>query len=167
MRSPLPTDDDDERRTIQDGRQSRSSYMMDARNMPSLRWADTGPVEPVAWRPPRCRVVVVWRCTPPGGRAVLSEVCGRVKSAFARFRHATTRNQHPRSRVSSRRLRGIIDSRLGGSSAAAPGKFGSPPPSNLVNREMLGSQWRSEFQTRALVRRAAGFSARHSRPTPS
>ena len=114
MRAPLTTDDDDERRTIQDGRQSRS--YMGARNMPSLRWADTGPV---AWRPPRCRGVVVWRCTPPGGRTVLSEVCGRFKSAFARFRHAAPRNQHPRSRVSSRRLR-EIDPRLGGSSAAAP-----------------------------------------------
>ena len=114
VRAPLATDDDDERRTIQDGRQSRS--YMGARNMPPLRWADTGPV---AWRPPRCRwVVVVWRCTPPGGRAVLSEVC-RFKSAFARFRHAAPRNQHPRSRVSSRRLR-EIDPRLGGSSAAAP-----------------------------------------------
>jgi hypothetical protein len=58
----------------------------------------------------------VWRCTPPGGRTVLSEVCGRFKSAFARFRHAAPRNQHPRSRVSSRRLR-EIDPRLGGSSA--------------------------------------------------
>ena len=45
VRSPLTTDDDDdddERRTIQDGRQSR--LYMGARNMPSLRWADTGPV---------------------------------------------------------------------------------------------------------------------------
>ena len=67
----------------------------------------------------------MWRCTPPGGRAVLSEVCGRFKSAFARFRHAAPRNQHPRSRVSSRRLR-EIDPRLGGSSAAAPGEFGLP-----------------------------------------
>ena len=41
VRAPLTTDDDDERRTIQDGRQSRS-YIA-ARNMPSLRWADTGP----------------------------------------------------------------------------------------------------------------------------
>ena len=24
----------------------------------------------------------MWRCTPLGGRAVLSEVCGRFKSAF-------------------------------------------------------------------------------------
>ena len=120
VRAPLTTDDDDERRTIQDGRQSRS--YMGARNMPSLRWADTGPV---AWRPPRCRGVVVWRCNPPGGRAVLSEVCGRFKSAFARFRHAAPRNQHPRSRVSSRRLR-EIDPRLGGSSAAAPGEYGVP-----------------------------------------
>ena len=94
---------------------------MGARNMPPLRWADTGPV---AWRPPRCRGVVVWRCTPPGGRAVLSEVCGCCfKSAFARFRHAAPRNQHPRSRVSSRRLR-EIDPRLGDSSAAAPGEYG-------------------------------------------
>ena len=45
---PLTTDDDEERRTIQDGRQLRS-YMV-ARNMPFPRWADTGPV---AWRPPR------------------------------------------------------------------------------------------------------------------
>ena len=110
VRAPLTTDDDDERRTIQDGRQSRS--YMGARNMPPLlRWADTGPV---AWRPPRCRgvVAIVLRCTPPGGRAVLSEVCGRFKSAFARFRHAAPRNQHPRSRISSRRLR-EIDHRLG------------------------------------------------------
>ena len=74
VRAPLTTDDDDERRTIQDGRQSRT--YMGARNMPPLRWADTGPV---AWRPPRWRGVAVWRCTPPGGRAVLSEVCGRFK----------------------------------------------------------------------------------------
>ena len=97
--------------------------LVGARNMPSLRWADTGPV---AWRPPRCRGAVVWRCNPPGGRAVLSEVCGRFKSAFARFRHAAPRNQHPRSRVSSRRLR-EIDPRLGGSSAAAPDEYGWPP----------------------------------------
>ena len=45
--APLTTDDDDERRTKQDGRQSRS-YMA-ARNIPPLRWADTGPV---SWRPP-------------------------------------------------------------------------------------------------------------------
>jgi len=101
-------------RTIQDRRQSRS-YMA-ARNMAPLRWADTGPV---AWRPPRWRGVVVWRCTPPGGRAVLSEVCGRFKSFVCLFRHAAPRNQHPRSRVSSRRLREIYP-RLGGSSAAAP-----------------------------------------------
>ena len=68
----------------------------------------------------------MWRCTPPGGRAVLSEVCGRFKSAFARFRHAAPRNQHPRSRVSSRRLR-EIDPRLGGSSAAAPDEYGIAP----------------------------------------
>ena len=71
----------------------------------------------------------MWRCTPPGGRAVLSEVCGalcgRFKSAFFLFRHAAPRNQHPRSRVSSRRLR-EIDPRLGGSSAAAPGEYGWP-----------------------------------------
>lgn len=54
---------------------------------------------------------------------MLSEVCGRFKSAFARFRHAAPRNQHPRSRVSSRRLR-EIDPRLGGSSAAAPDEYG-------------------------------------------
>ena len=63
---------------------------------------------PVAWwRPPRWQGAVVWRCT-PGGRAVLSEVCGRFKSAFF-FRHAAPpRNQHQRSnRVSSRRLREI------------------------------------------------------------
>ena len=93
---------------------------MGARSMPSLRWADTGPV---AWRPPRCRGAVVLRCTPPGGRAVLGEVCGRFKSAFARFRHAAPRNQHPRSRVSSRRLR-EIDPRFGGSSAAVPDEYG-------------------------------------------
>ena len=71
---------------------------------------------------------VVWRCTPPGGgRAVLSEVCGgRFKSAFVLFRPAAPRNQKPRSRVSSRRLR-EIDPRLGVSSAAAPGEYGVPP----------------------------------------
>ena len=110
--APLTTDDDDERRTIQDGRQSRS--YMGARNiMPSLRSPVGGyrprgvapaPL-PRAWPRARRGVVVVWRCTPPGGRAVLSEVCGRFKSSFARFRHAAPRNQHPRSRVSSRRLR--------------------------------------------------------------
>ena len=118
VRAPLTTDDDDERRTIQDGRQSRS--YMGARNMPSLRWADTGPV---AWRPPRWRGVVVWRCTPPGGRAVLSEVCGRFKSAFVLFRHAAPRNQHQCSRVSSRQLR-EIDHRFGGSSAGCADEHG-------------------------------------------
>ena len=54
---------------------------------------------------------------------LLSEVCGRFKSVFAQFRHAAPRNQHPRSRVSSRRLR-EIDPRLGGSSAAAPDEYG-------------------------------------------
>ena len=44
---------------------------------------------------------------PPGGRAVLNEVCGRYKSACFLFRHAAPRNQHPRNRVSSRRLREI------------------------------------------------------------
>ena len=71
----------------------------------------------------------MWRCTPPGGRAVLGDVCGRFKSAhcaFVLFRYAAPRNQHPRSRVSSRRLRGEIDPRLGGSSAAAPDEYGWP-----------------------------------------
>ena len=67
----------------------------------------------------------MWRCTPPGGRVVLSEVFVRFKSAFARFRHAARRNQHPRTRVSSRRLREIYP-RLGGSSAAAPDEYGWP-----------------------------------------
>ena len=80
VRAPLTTDDDDERRTTQDGNQSRS-YMA-VRNMPSLRWADTGLM---AWRPPRWRGYVMWRCTPPVGRAVLSEVCGRFKSVFFCF----------------------------------------------------------------------------------
>ena len=65
---PLTTTTNDER--YKTGA-NRARIYMGARNMPSLRWADTGPV---AWRPPRCRGVVVWRCTPPGGRrTVLSE----------------------------------------------------------------------------------------------
>ena len=78
------------------------------------------------------RRVVVWRrCTPPGGRAVLSEVCGRFKSAFFLFRRAAPRNQHPRSRVSSRRLREIYP-RLGGSSAAARDEYYGVPPQYAV-----------------------------------
>ena len=46
-------------------------------------------------------------------------VCGRFKSTFFLFRHAAPRNQHPRNRISSRRLR-EIDPRFGGLSAAAP-----------------------------------------------
>ena len=79
------TDDDDERRTIQDGCQSRS-YMA-ARSMPSLRWADTGPV---AWPPlARGRVAVH---TPGGRRAVLSERAGALK---VRFLVSTRRSPEP------------------------------------------------------------------------
>ena len=46
-------------------------------------------------------------------------MCGRFKSTFFLFRHAAPRNQHPRNRISSRRLR-EANPRLGGSSAAAP-----------------------------------------------
>ena len=87
----------------------------------AVRYAKSRPIG-AAWR--RIGVIAVvgvvcGRCPPSG------EVCGRFKSAFARFRHAAPRNQHPRSRVSSRRLR-EIDPRLGGSSAAAPDEYGWP-----------------------------------------
>ena len=105
------TDDDDERRTIQDGRQSRS-YMA-ARSMPFLRWADTAPVSWSRWRGG------VWRCT-------LRTSGGRRAVRFFLFRHAAPRTQHPRNQVSSRRL-WEIDRRLAGLCLGSATNSTEPP----------------------------------------
>ena len=69
VRAPLTDDDDNERRTIQAGCQSRS--FIAARSTPSLRWADTGTVAWPRWRGGVWPVAVH---TPGGRRVVLSEV---------------------------------------------------------------------------------------------
>ena len=76
LRAPLTTDDDDEKRTIQDGANRARIWALGT-------CPPSGGRIPAPWRgaqPPRWRGVVVWRCTPPASgrpRAVLSsEVCG-------------------------------------------------------------------------------------------
>ena len=67
----------------------------------------------------------------------------KVKSAFARFRHAAPRNQHSCSRVSSRRLR-EIDPRLGVRRRLRPTNMAGP------------SSTRAECQRRLTVRHSHG-----------
>ena len=68
-----------------------------------------------------------WRCTFRAARrrAVLSEVRALWQCVFW-FRHAAPRNQHPRNRVSSRRLR-ETDRRLAGSCLGSAANSTGPP----------------------------------------
>ena len=149
-----------------------SRSCMAARSMPSLRWADTGPV---AW--PRWRGGV-WRCTfrrAGGRRAVLSEevraraLIKEEKKCVFWFRHAACRSpepahQHPRKWGSWRRLREIYP-RLAGSC------LGSAPNSDLPSLPVLQCHLKCMYiapptvVASCLRNKRSGLSDRQDHPT--